>query len=74
MFSNCAGVTANRRVARPIRTANTPPPEIGDVLDPADDVAQHPGEVDRLQRHLDALFDRDRLGARRNRSPLSART
>ena len=34
-----------------------------DRLHLADDVAQHCRLVDRLQRHLDALLDRDRLGA-----------
>ncbi len=47
---------------------------LGDLLDPADDAREHEFIVDRRQRHLDALLDRDRAGARLDRAGIAADT
>ena len=44
----------------------------GDGLDPADDLGAHEIVVDRRQRHLDALLDRDGLRARLDRFGVAA--
>ena len=55
-----------------MRTAKRPSSSGLDRLHLADDVAQHGRVVDRFQRHLDALLDRDRLGARLDRRGVAA--
>ena len=49
-----------------MRTANVPPPMSLIVFDLADDLVEDLLVLDRRERHLDALLDRDRLRARLN--------
>ena len=59
-------------VASAMRTSNRPGVDLVDRLDPADDVAEHLVVVDRRERHLDALLDRDRVGALLDRARVAA--
>ena len=67
MFSICPASLPTVAAAKPMRTANMLSPMLLDPLHLADDVAQHSRIFDRVQRHLDALLDRDGLGARLDR-------